>query len=325
MGCCFSSAARERRAGKPQDHLLHHHVAVKPRPSLEEETVKEVLSETPLPQKLPPPEKVPEIIAPEPEGEKLAQPKICTFSCKKPGEEDGAAREDVSEYSEIYSASESLSTATTNTTVAEKREDDVTSRSRDGREFARRVRRSSPARASPDRQHSTSVDGRRVISMSPARRSGPTENRRLPPKRTQGVAASRTMRTMPRQCSGGDSKGRDSSGGYYRRSRSPARGKNGGTGRTSPARGKGVDEGRTIPARGKDVDAGSTSPARRMESGGHVKQVDSAGSGAGKGKDLKEESGKLEVEEKESEGAALKQETESLDNPLVSLECFIFL
>lgn len=170
MGCCFSSAVKERNSGKVQNQ---HHLAVNPRPSLEEETVKEVLSETPLP---PPSERDPEIITPEPEEEKSALPKICAISCK-PEEEDGPAREDASEYSEIYSASESLSTVTTNTTIAEKKDDDVTSRSRDGREFSRRVHRSSPVRAPGGRQN-TSADRRRMISKSPAPRSGLTENRR---------------------------------------------------------------------------------------------------------------------------------------------------
>lgn len=115
--------------------------------------------------------------------------------------------------------------------------------------------------------------------------------------RTQG-AATRTARTKARQCAGGVCNGHDFGGGDYRRSRSPSRGRDGGTGR---------------------------SPVRRVGSGGGVRSVNSAGSGAGNGKDAGEESGEKLAVAEESNGNVLEQENESLDNPLVSLECFIFL
>ncbi|OWM90999.1 uncharacterized protein LOC116202741 [Punica granatum] len=296
MGCCFSSAGKA---------LSSHRSPVIPRISLEEETVKEVLSETPFPPKPQPPGGDPKATVPEPE-----EAKIISAVNGKPEEdkEEGGGRvasapEDASEYSEMCSVSESLSTATTSTIVMEKREDEVTSTSRDCREFARvkpRVSRSSPLKA-PRKRLYVAGDGKRGMIKSPAPRSGPAQSRRPSPTRTQG-AATRTARTAARHYGGSVGNGRDMGGGSYRRSRSPATRRDGMIGR---------------------------SPARSVGSGGGARSVDPARARASAGdpKDLEEEGGvQRKVAEEEANGDVLKKgnDGETLDNPLVSLECFIF-
>lgn len=306
MGCCFSKVPPHRRS--PPDHPRRSpprppapafdktHVGIAPQnartrnppppPPLEEETVKEVLSETPLPRP-----QLSETPQPPPKlQEDGPETKILISKLEE-------AAEVVSEYSEMYSASESLSTATTATTVTDKRETEVTSR--ESREVRQRLKSGSPAKLPRKRPPYTGdlAGGgeRRGVnrSPSPAKRnlagvSGAGPRRAREAGRARTAAAQRNAGPpsgVPRRDPGETSR---------RRSSSPA------TNRDGEA---------SVGAKGR-------SPAKRTGS-------DRPAKGEGR-KELGAE-GAAETKREEHMDTVPEQGNESLDNPLVSLECFIFL
>ncbi|XP_030513170.2 serine/arginine repetitive matrix protein 1-like [Rhodamnia argentea] len=271
MGCCFSKTPPHRRS--PPDHpcgspprppapaFEETHVGIAPQnartrnppppppPLLEEETVKEVLSETPLPrpQLSDTPQPPPKLQEDGPET------KILISKLEE-------AAEVVSEYSEMYSASESLSTATTATTVTDKREAEVTSR--ESREVRQRLKSGSPAKLPRKRPpYAGDLAGggerRRVNrSPSPAKRnlasvSGVGPGRAREAGRARTAAAQRNAGPpsgVPRRDPGETSRRRSSSPATNRageasagaKGRSPA--KRAGSAGDGPANGEGGKE-----------------------------------------------------------------------------------
>ncbi|XP_057460506.1 uncharacterized protein LOC130751004 [Actinidia eriantha] len=249
MGCCLSCTTTTTKHPRSDPNLVHGGAPLPPSlpPPLEEETVKEVLSETPIPKTL-------VRIANDIEKKVNLQDRVVEEAKVEPTAEIKQSEEIVSEVSEVISEmcsfSESLSAAT------EKRDDDG--------EVTQRVRRS-PAKAT-----------RRPPVRSPARRSEPS-----PVKRTYGQGRTMTTAEAARRNVGPSSAG----GGSARRSRSPA------AGQRRPVRYRSPNM----------VPAGN--PVRRPP----AEKAENSSKGEG------------------MNGGVLTESTESLENPLVSLECFIFL
>ncbi|CAN4103366.1 unnamed protein product [Withania somnifera] len=294
MGCCFSSSNKRHRSSPPCS-------AVKGRdpPPLEEETVKEILSETPIlkPHHLPS-TKVKEADFPQVKIESTAvvrprdETKFESMSVVKPKddrkfesmaavvkhrdevkiESTAVTKPEVSEeLSEICSFTESYSTtATATATATEKREEDE------------EVTQRSPLRVHPKRQNSGNIAGVRERSVrSPAGRPAPSTEKRRSPASSRGVQG----RGMPQQ----------------RRNVGPTNG---------TCRGSAADNG---------LVRRSNSPANRgtVEARRNVRNRSSAS---------REEDRSTVAREEEKTKEAVSPETgESLENPLVSMECFIFL
>lgn len=246
---------------------------------MEEEAVKEVLSETPAPK--PPPTEV------EEENTTPPSPKL---ALKKVEEEEKIQEkvpvstvEEISEISEICSMSESVST----TTITERRDDDE--RSRDECEVRQRVLRSPARFLSNHRPPSGDLGGKREwgVGKSPARRSEPS------PGKVRSVSARDGSQPTVRQI---DRRRRDSSENGARRSRSPATRSDNGASRSGIGR----------------------SPSAR-KTGQSPCRVPAAAGAPGSSRNV-------EQTEKEGKWPPPPPATnESLENPLVSLECFIFL
>ncbi|PSS05743.1 Protein like [Actinidia chinensis var. chinensis] len=251
MGCCLSCTTTKPPKSDP--NLVHGGAPLPPSlpPPLEEETVKEVLSETPIPKTL-------VRIANDIDEKVNLQDRVVEEAKVEPTAEIKQSEEIVSEVSEVISEmcsfSESLSAAT------EKRDDDG--------EVTQRVRRS-PAKVT-----------RRPLVRSPARRSEPS-----PVKRTYGQGRTMTTAEAARRNVGPSSAG----GGSARRSRSPAT--RGAVGQQRPVRYRSPSM----------VPAGN--PVRRPT----AEKAENSSKGEG------------------MNGGVSTESTESLENPLVSLECFIFL
>ena len=292
MGCCLSSFKLQENYPNNQDGLKAYKSHVKspltksktthefdfraPLP-VEEETVKEVLSETPVSKSL-----IPELV----EERKtqtpvtLIQPKVENF------ETNGVINkaEDVSErsqISEICSVSGSFSTATTATTatLTDKREDEVTSK-KSSREGSQRVNRS-PANASRKRPHTANSGGARERrAKSSVRRNEPSREKKSLVSTRSSVRRRESGQLTTRKLGevSGDSGGR---------SRSPS------TRRLSGARGSKVNSGGSQLNVYEDV-------GRQLL----VNGVEKVG--------------------EENDGVPYNA-LESLENPHVSLECFIFL
>ncbi|XP_041004848.1 uncharacterized protein LOC121250011 [Juglans microcarpa x Juglans regia] len=262
MGCCTSTT---RSQPDQKTGLFHQKFQEKspipvseqshvrdlrspPQPPVEEEFVKEVLSETPVVSKRQ---------NPIPAEEKETQFPIETKGLCLIHE---AETEEVSEFSQI-SESLSLSTTTTTTITDKKEEDEAISKR--SIEVGQNVLHRAQTRGPRKRPNTTDLASRRVI---PTKGSSEVRTRRLD-VRTAGAR-------------------RDPGEGPGRRSRSPATRTASGVGR-SPGKGMGRTCGQSL------------------ESGVQCKQS------TGAEEELKE--GNLQVG------------NESLENPLVSLECFIFL
>ncbi|KAL8126760.1 hypothetical protein AgCh_013880 [Apium graveolens] len=273
MGCCEStpiSTHPTKSTATPPQPKPTLPQSPPPQPE-EEETVKEVLSETPI-SKLPPP--LPQITNAKPNPD-VKPKKIEPTNLTKPTEEELAIVSEISEASEFCSFSGSFST----TTVNEKDDGEVTQRvgPRSPAKTPRKCSYSGEVRK--ERGPTRSRRGGQVVR--PSRPAVPGRNSTTPQRRNVGPTSG-TVR-------------RDSGEVSLRRSRSPApRGERGGPGGKSVGQ-KGVT--------GKAVvtgQAGSKSPVRKVdESQRKVEKQDDVVSG---------ENG-----------------SESLENPLVSLECFIFL
>lgn len=291
MGCCVSSA-------KPSDSHKHHHSllsdAIQNRashPLAEEETVKEVLSVSETPKPKPPQQDYQPTTKPvfddvkdNKNNDDEDEDKIDKFHSPI----NAATDNDVSELSEVYSLSESVSTTTT------KRDEDE--------EVRQRVHRSSPARA-PQRSRAYSGDlgmgakRERLLGKSPTRRSDQSPGRinsgSLRFVHGREPIAGRGLRAAEppphrRNLSGEAS---------CRRSRSPATRVDNGPSRSVMGRSPSARRTNRSPSRVKS--APTETNTRKMEQ----TKNDIA-----------------------TEGKSPTTTTnESLENPLVSLECFIFL
>lgn len=277
MGCCLSTTAvnKSNRPDSQKSQLNPGDAppSLSPPPVLEEETVKEVLTETPIP-KPPTPTQIdsqpnkqpPQIHQVKMEPEVTTKPAVEIFS-------------EVSEVSELCSYTESYST----TALTEKRDDDD-----DDGEVTQRVNRP-PAKVPRKRQYAGEhLRGKERGVRPPARRSVPSPERKGPlPSRSvpgRNTTAQRRIAGPPNVVR------RDTGEGSGRRSRSPAiRGEFGqrrNIRHSSPSLSK--------------ADRSSGTPA--------VGNVENEGNKLDKPDD-----------------GAVPEPRESLDNPLVSLECFIFL
>ncbi|CAN4104902.1 unnamed protein product [Withania somnifera] len=247
MGCCFSSSQKRHPRSPPCSA-----VDGRDPPPLEEETVKEVLSETPIPKPSPP--KVNEADFPQVKIESTAVVKpreemrfesTAVVKTREEGKMESTAAIKPEELSEMCSFTESYST-----TATEKREEDG------------EVTQRSPIRVHQRRQNSR-VRERSVRST--AGRSAPS-----PEKRRGGVQG----RGMPQH-------------------RRPTNGS------------------RRVPASDSALVRRSNSPATRgtVEASRNVRNRSPAAS---------------EVEKAKEEVSTVTT-GESLENPLVSMECFIFL
>ncbi|KAK9077316.1 hypothetical protein SSX86_005653 [Deinandra increscens subsp. villosa] len=279
MGCCLATPAANHRhppktAPSPSP----------PPPPSEEETVKEVLSETPIVPKTPLVNVTDHRQIPHPE----EQPKTENGVVELTKNVTAEIQENVSEISEMYSYSESFSAATTATTVADANRKDEIEVDEDG-EVTQKVKNKSPPAA------------KKVARKRPVVSSGefggrkergprPVARRQMPPspeKKRQSPA--RTTANAPRNRNVGTSDdGRRREVTAARRSRSPAV-------RGEARQGRQVREKSPV-----------KSPVKAGESEGK-RAVEKIGDGGGV-------SPEPEV-----------QVSESLENPLVSMECFIFL
>lgn len=289
MGCCISTQ-RDPSLSDPQHPTLSPSkpAAINrgPPPSFEEETVKEVLVLSETP-----------IQKPLPKATSI--PAITNQECKSlKKNEDEDKTPELSQVSEICSVTESYSTATTTTTattVTEKREDEAMSK-------MKRHNNRSPAKVPRKRPYTGGeLHGRvrgNTAPKSPARRAG-----KAPEKRVGGPRPVRG-RDLPskvgnRNQNVGSPLARPDSGETtVRRSRSPAT-------RT----GGGVGSGRITRSPSKGV-----GKVERVAEGVEKEKDDGVGSGS-----------RLRKEETKENDGVLEHPTESLENPLVSLECFIFL
>lgn len=230
---------------------------------MEEETVKEVLSETPKP--------------------KLTVPKIEEKKQEEEEEDSKVLKEgqkvEISEISDICSWSESVST----TTVTERRDEE------EG-EVRQRIDRS-PAKL---RSFSGDLKREKAMVSRSTRRTDPSPARRREAA-SKPVSGREANRPVTRRSSWNDGQRRDPGESSGRRSRSPATrsdmtGRNTGVGRSPSGRKTGVSPGRVR----------TVAPPENNRK-------------------------KDPVDDKEKDGSRWPSTNESIDNPLVSLECFIFL
>ncbi|XP_027343329.1 uncharacterized protein LOC113855897 [Abrus precatorius] len=185
MGCCFSIPKQDQNGPKNQQpHLRSHEAKCKIPPLVEEESVKEVLSETPISK----PQEVP-ILLPQ------TKTQLPVIQHQKVPINKALESEEVSLFSETCSNSESFSTTTT---LTENKEDEATSK-RSNREGTRH------------RNRSYTVDGNRIGG----REKRPKSLAKMPEKRIP--AGSRSVRR-----SDSDHTRRGSGDGSDRRSRSPS-------------------------------------------------------------------------------------------------------
>uniref|UniRef100_A0A5B6ZT44 Serine/arginine repetitive matrix protein 1-like n=1 Tax=Davidia involucrata TaxID=16924 RepID=A0A5B6ZT44_DAVIN len=269
MGCCASTTNKAPSAPhkpRPSSAALIKPSRAPPPPSFEEETVKEVLSETPTLKPT-----VPKIE----EEEKKNIVKLALQKIQEEDDEDNVdkkspmvATEEISEVSEICSLSERVTT----TTVTEKSDDD------DG-EVRQRVDRPPVRIRNRSFSGDFSVKRDRMVGKSPVGRSEPSPGRvrSVPGRERRGLLTEGKMRGS------GDSSGR--------RSRSPATRTDGGAER--PGLGRSLSARRTGKSPGR---VGSELPERVRRVGETNREVKWP-----------------------------PTTNESLENPLVSLECFIFL
>ncbi|KAL4585126.1 hypothetical protein LXL04_009741 [Taraxacum kok-saghyz] len=281
MGCCLgttAAAAKHRQPDKSKPKLKPKPTPAShsPPPAFEEETVKEVLSETPIVPKAPPPVTVdhPQILH--------SEERDAVDLTKKPSDE---VQENVSEMSEMYSYSESYSAATTATVVDARKDEiemeeegEVTQKVKIRSPPAKRVLRKRPMVTSGElagkNERVTRPAARRQMAPSPEKK------RQSPSRTTANVQRNRNV--------GQPNENRREV--MARRSRSPA------------VRGEA----------GQRRNTRERSPAEKSRDVMPVKAVE-----------FEEKS----PVEKTDDGGALPEPplTESLENPLVSLECFIFL
>ncbi|KAL3509440.1 hypothetical protein ACH5RR_028841 [Cinchona calisaya] len=306
MGCCLSTKQPLKKPDKcggapPSKPPL-------PLVPVEEETVKEVLvlSETPIPTPT-----VPDVVEKKnsyryksPENQEL---KVQSMAEIKPVEESTAVIKpaediisEISEHSELCSFTESFSTTTTA----------ATGTGLEKREGGEEVNQRSPMRVRRKRENAGDITGGRERSVrSPARRAVPSPEKRKPvvssrPVHGRGMASQR--RNLGVGVGPPNGLRRDSGEGSARRSRSPVTRGQMGSRQNQNVRHR-------SPGLSENSRTGGRSPARALDSGVKVE----------KSKDdvVLPESSKVEKRNDDVPDEA----GESLENPLVSLECFIFL
>ncbi|KAL7130066.1 hypothetical protein ABFS83_13G108700 [Erythranthe nasuta] len=281
MGCCASTPKSTRPTKTPPHHIANSKTTTTAKrssiskspppthPLLEEETVKEVLSETPA---VPKPAHIPRFqgsIHRRSESPFIkSSPLLSDYSrngavCKKPFAAYGGGDDLSEEVSEICSTLGESEGVSVSTTMTEKR---------DNNDELRELRQRSPARLK-NRSFSGEVKREKTVGRSPGRRSEPSPSRARPANGPGYV----------RRKDSGESSGRRSRSPVTRTTESgPARA---GLGRSPSGRKTGKSPGR--------VGSGLGERIRKMEEG------------------------------KDSKWPPTNNE--SLENPLVSLECFIFL
>lgn len=271
MGCCISTARR--------DHDGHNAPNSHRSPPLEDETVKEVLSETPFhaPTPDPPTPKVSETLSHDlQQQEKTALKEGEAVSVHDEG--------DASEYSEICSVSGSFSTATTNTTIAAERGEVVENDDAISRELEDvvKVRQTVVSRRSMVQSPTTTVKKFTVTK----------------PKHPPVIRSVSGQGHVQRQFAAGDRRRSELCGALpvsSQRSRSPA----------------------TV-----------RSPARGRIGNSSVREVGSMGKASGDSRKYfmaNAREGRKMKEALNSLNSPSPADESLLDNPLVSLECFIFL
>ncbi|XP_048433523.1 translation initiation factor IF-2 [Pyrus x bretschneideri] len=356
MGCCLGTA-KTQNPPPPHHHpngpnnshfharssLAEPHPTRIPKPQLraaappnsrppvveiEEESVKEVLSETPIfkPQ-------IPKIT---PEKDTHSPPKLQPEQPPKELAVDIAVPAEPSQASEpcgvTLSESFSYSTATTATTITDARDDEVTSKQK--RDAGPRVHGASSTAARSKRPYSGDLATRRERAARPlARASEPSIGKR---NRTETSSfrgrESGQLSTLQQRSGGPTGVRRDT---VSSRSRSPATRTAGGVGRGGRGRSPSASK-VTGPAGGSSSQLG----VGGVEKQGKTKKEEEPNGAVvqqgNEGKTRKEEEPNGEVsqlgnegktrKEDESHGGVAQQGNESsIDNPLVSLECFIFV
>lgn len=310
MGCCFSRATTKNQNPQNQNSLENiqphlasslpksNHDEVPPQPP-EEEFVKEVLSETPISK----PHQVP-ILIPETKTQvPLLQNPYEKFENK--GSTEEVTEVVVSQLSESCTVTESFSTATT-ATVTEKREDEATSKpsSREPSTTTHKWNRS-PSRKRPLVADANASGGNERRVKSPARRQEPSPEKkvksgsRLVRGRESGSIANRKVNT------GSTGTRRDSGEGSGRRSRSPSCSRTvGGSGKVGTGVGR-----KQAPAAVQNV----------TEKKSEIEEVE------GKSDIVCNVTEKKSESEEAGEKNDIVSQGESIENPHVSMECFIFL
>ncbi|KAI4341070.1 hypothetical protein MLD38_025841 [Melastoma candidum] len=351
MGCCISktTSPKHHRPSPPRPSPLYYAGPSPPQPfsrpipsppplPFEEESVKEVLiSEiSPLPPHSPPTPTVPvpDSLPSLPAGPQPSSPPQLRLP-QTPRKRDDAetdiliskleqAADVVSEYSDLYTMSGSLSVSTTATTITERKDSEVTSKA-----SRPPVTRSSPGK--PPRKRAPLVVGgeeRGARGVSP------------PARRVQQASPERGRRGVV------VGQGRDPGGGVRRnagpgrresveissrRSSSPAQGRAG-----EGFRGGGVGK---SPCRRMTGSSGNRSSGSGMSNGSNPVSLKDPAEGEEEEDELSSPSGAREVDEgdvvvsgeedvhddKVRAGNDNTNGRESLENPHVSLECFIFL
>lgn len=291
MGCCCSRALDR---GQPQILDKNHRSAKPPSPGWfdtdvenipgngtpEEETVKEVLSETPIAKPC----------NAQPTAPKNRSPELKVKSCEmdgtlSKGEESIVLVSEASQVTEWCSnMSESVSMATT---ISEQREGDEAS-SKQSREIGRntrpKIRRKRPYSGDPSyrREQRDKCATKRPAELLPEKKS------RVNCRYTHGTTESREART--RKLNGGRHE-QQSGVSHGRRSRSPAT--------------------RTVRETNKTGNMKSSVMKMTGQAGDQQEAVTTE----------KRDEGKMEKPMDD----AIQPPNESIENPLVSLECFIFL
>lgn len=314
MGCCLGTAKTPKPdpphpKNDPNRHHHHFHtkkpnyvsqpthvekpeIRTSPPPVVEEEYVKEVLSETPICK---------------PQNPEICQEKNTPLPPEEPKLQAEPPKEAVSEASQLSEAcgiseTYSYSTTTTTTTITEARDDEATSNRK--RELGPRANGSSaPVRRK--RPYSGELAVQRERGPKPPRRTHEPSIGKMNRTETMSFRGreSGQLRTTQRSAAVPTGVRRET---VSSRSRSPATRTAGGVNRAGRGR---------SPAKVTGRAGGSSSSVGAEEKGN---------------KEPREEEvlpGKSEPKEEQPNDGVSQQEqgNESLDNPLVSLECFIFV
>lgn len=318
MGCCVSCEASSIskkdelvKAGSngPSKLKAFSHESRAPPPSVEEETVKEVLSETPKPKPKPDPNFTTNVIQEAHENNFLTQkPAVFTKiqenhqlqlhenkNLVKKQELKNVNEENMSEVCEVcsLSLSESISTATNITDGRDDEEDQQVMKRH------RMTNSRSPAKLAPQRSRDFGVKRNRVVTQSPTRKFDQSPGKRNPTGSMRLVQSSRDEPgRVPNQSIGRGRRDPGESSG--RRSRSPAATRSAAMGRSPSGRRTGQSPGR---AKSESVQNGGLN-SRKIESPSKMEH-------------------RRPSNNNNSKSNTNSRTKESLENPLVSLECFI--
>ncbi|KAM1919379.1 hypothetical protein FF1_023892 [Malus domestica] len=331
MGCCLGTAKTQKppphhHPNGPNNRHFHARSSLaEPDPTLipktqlraaalplpvveiEEESVKEVLSETPISKP-----QVPKII---PDKDTRSPPKLQSEQPPKELAVAVAVSAEPSQASEpcgvSVSESYSYSTATTATTITEARDDEATSKRK--KDVGPRVKGASSTAASSKRPYSGGLAARRERAARPLARASDTSIAKRNRTETSSFRGreSGQPRTTQQRSVGPTGVRRDT---VSSRSRSPATRTAGGVGRGG--RGRSLSASKlTGPAGGSSSQLGvgvEKQSKTRKEDGPNSAVVEQGNEG--------------KIREDEPNGGVSQQGNEpSIDNPLVSLECFIFV